>query len=101
VQKLTNRSSRNAVQEIAFSNKAFESLVLPKNQKELILGFTSTQQGYRSQFDDVIEGKGRGIILLLWYASKAPCCEGTDTDKTAADLQASARRSQPSRWPKR
>ena len=56
----------NAVQEITFSDKAFESLVLPKDQKELILGFTSTQQSYRSQFDDVIEGKGRGIILLLW-----------------------------------
>jgi len=55
----------NAVQDITFSEKAFESLVLPKNQKELILGFTSTQQSYRSQFDDVIEGKGRGIILLL------------------------------------
>lgn len=58
---------RNAVQDITFSTKAFESLVLPKNQKELILGFTATQQSYRSQFDDVIEGKGRGIILLLWW----------------------------------
>lgn len=55
----------NAVQDIAFNNRAFESLVLPANQKELILGFTATQQAYRSQFDDVIEGKGRGIILLL------------------------------------
>ena len=57
---------RNAVQDITFSTRAFDSLVLPKNQKDLILGFTSTQQSYRSQFDDVIEGKGRGIILLLW-----------------------------------
>ncbi|KAK5724159.1 hypothetical protein LTR17_013540 [Elasticomyces elasticus] len=55
----------NAVQDIAFSSRAFDSLVLPNDQKELILGFTATQQGYRSQFDDVIEGKGRGIILLL------------------------------------
>lgn len=55
----------NAVQDITFNTKAFESLVLPANQKELILGFTETQQSYRSQFDDVIEGKGRGIILLL------------------------------------
>ncbi|KAK3109650.1 hypothetical protein LTR53_016861, partial [Teratosphaeriaceae sp. CCFEE 6253] len=55
----------NAVNEIDFSSRAFDSLVLPKNQKELILGFTATQQSYRSQFDDVIEGKGRGIILLL------------------------------------
>ena len=55
----------NAVQDIEFSARAFDSLVLPSNQKELILGFTQTQQGYRSQFDDVIEGKGRGIIILL------------------------------------
>ena len=55
----------NAVQDISFNTKAFDSLVLPANQKELILGFTATQQSYRSQFDDVIEGKGRGIILLL------------------------------------
>lgn len=55
----------NAIQDITFNTKAFESLVLPSNQKELILGFTATQQSYRSQFDDVIEGKGRGIILLL------------------------------------
>lgn len=55
----------NAVQDVAFSERAFESLVLQKNQKELILGFTSTQQKYRSQFDDFIEGKGRGIIILL------------------------------------
>lgn len=61
------------MQDITFSTKAFESLVLPKNQKELILGFTATQQSYRSQFDDVIEGKGRGIILLLWWVPSNPC----------------------------
>ncbi|KAK4971110.1 hypothetical protein LTR66_011517 [Elasticomyces elasticus] len=55
----------NSVQDIAFNTRAFESLVLPANQKELVLGFTATQQAYRSTFDDVIEGKGRGIILLL------------------------------------
>lgn len=55
----------NSVHDITFSERAFESLVLQKNQKELILGFTSTQQEYTSRFDDVIEGKGRGIIILL------------------------------------
>jgi SpoVK/Ycf46/Vps4 family AAA+-type ATPase len=55
----------NAVIDITFSTRAFESLVLPEDQKELILGFTATQQIYRSQFDDVIPGKGKGIILLL------------------------------------
>ncbi|PSK60389.1 Mitochondrial inner membrane i-AAA protease supercomplex subunit YME1 [Elsinoe australis] len=55
----------NSVSEIAFNTRAFDSLVLPESQKELILGFTSSQQSFRNQFDDVIEGKGRGIILLL------------------------------------
>ena len=55
------------MQDIVFSDLAFDSLVLPKNHKELILGFTATQQNAFSRFDDVIEGKGRGIIILLWY----------------------------------
>lgn len=55
----------NAVQDITFSDRAFECLVLPEKQKELILGFTETQQTHRSYFDDVIESKGRGIIVLL------------------------------------
>lgn len=55
----------NSVQEIAFNSHAFESLVLPGKQKELVLGFTATQQAYRNAYDDVIEGKGRGIVILL------------------------------------
>lgn len=38
---------------------------MPSLQKELILGFTATQQLWRNSFDDVISGKGRGIIMLL------------------------------------
>ncbi|KAL1636321.1 hypothetical protein SLS56_001301 [Neofusicoccum ribis] len=55
----------NSVREIEWQNNAFESLVLPANQKELILGFTETQRKVKASFDDVIEGKGKGIILLL------------------------------------
>lgn len=39
--------------------------MLPANQKELILGFTESQRDSKQMFDDVIEGKGKGIILLL------------------------------------
>lgn len=52
-------------QDIPFNELAFSSLNLPKNQKDLILGFTSVKAPYRNQFDDVIEGKGKGIIILL------------------------------------
>ncbi|KAF2119614.1 P-loop containing nucleoside triphosphate hydrolase protein [Lophiotrema nucula] len=55
----------NCVQEIEWQKDAFDRLVLPKNQKELILGFTESQRKYRDAFDDVIEGKGRGMIILL------------------------------------
>ncbi|KAL1630041.1 hypothetical protein SLS54_000901 [Diplodia seriata] len=55
----------NSVREIEWQSNAFESLVLPANQKELILGFTETQRKVKASFDDVIEGKGKGIILLL------------------------------------
>jgi len=55
----------NSVKGIEWQNDAFERLVLPKNQKELILGFTESQRKHRNSFDDVIEGKGRGMIILL------------------------------------
>ncbi|KAF2496777.1 P-loop containing nucleoside triphosphate hydrolase protein [Lophium mytilinum] len=55
----------NCVQEIEWQTGAFDSLVLPSNQKELILGFTESQRKFKESFDDVIEGKGKGIILLL------------------------------------
>ncbi|KAJ4352210.1 uncharacterized protein N0V89_007557 [Didymosphaeria variabile] len=55
----------NCVKEIEWQKDAFDRLVLPKNQKELILGFTESQQKHRAAFDDVIEGKGRGMIILL------------------------------------
>lgn len=55
----------NSVKDIEWQTDAFDRLVLPKNQKELILGFTESQRKYRDTFDDVIEGKGRGMIILL------------------------------------
>lgn len=55
----------NCVEDIVWQKDAFDRLVLPKNQKELILGFTESQRKNRDTFDDVIEGKGRGMIILL------------------------------------
>ncbi|KAF2644520.1 P-loop containing nucleoside triphosphate hydrolase protein [Massarina eburnea CBS 473.64] len=55
----------NSVKDIEWQKDAFDRLVLPQNQKELILGFTESQRKYSDTFDDVIEGKGRGMIILL------------------------------------
>ncbi|KAM5344895.1 hypothetical protein ACJ41O_010757 [Fusarium nematophilum] len=53
------------VTEVKFNDKAFDSLVLPEDQKELILAFAQSQVKYKNVFDDVISGKGKGIIMLL------------------------------------
>jgi SpoVK/Ycf46/Vps4 family AAA+-type ATPase len=55
----------DSLSDVVFNTKAFESLVLPGDEKELILGFASTPEVYRRQFDDVVEGKGRGMVILL------------------------------------
>jgi len=53
------------IKDIKWNDKAFQSLVLPEDQKELILSFAESQVQNRQSFDDVISGKGKGIIMLL------------------------------------
>ncbi|KAF2197621.1 P-loop containing nucleoside triphosphate hydrolase protein [Delitschia confertaspora ATCC 74209] len=53
------------VKDIVWDDRAFESLVLPPGYKELILSFTKSQNQTEDIIDDVIEGKGQGIVMLL------------------------------------
>ncbi|KAJ4290951.1 hypothetical protein N0V90_010147 [Kalmusia sp. IMI 367209] len=53
------------ISSINFDDNAFSSLVLPEDQKELILSFAESQAMNHGVFDDVISGKGRGHITLL------------------------------------
>ncbi|KAF2469434.1 P-loop containing nucleoside triphosphate hydrolase protein [Lindgomyces ingoldianus] len=53
------------VHEIVWDDRAFDSLVLPPGYKDLILSFTKGQNSSEERFDDVIEGKGQGIVMLL------------------------------------
>ncbi|KAL2004777.1 hypothetical protein VTN00DRAFT_3305 [Thermoascus crustaceus] len=58
----------DGVKEIVWDNQAFDSLVLPmeqKNIKQLILALANSQAKHYDNFDDVIRGKGRGMIMLL------------------------------------
>ena len=55
----------DSVKDIVWNDKAFESLVLPSDQKKLILAFAESQVKHAQAFDDVIKGKGKGIIMLL------------------------------------
>ncbi|KAJ5324416.1 hypothetical protein N7476_003016 [Penicillium atrosanguineum] len=54
--------------EIVWDSQAFDSLVLPKeheNLKDLILAFAKAQSKKLDDFDDVVQGKGRGVIMQL------------------------------------
>ncbi|KAK8103048.1 hypothetical protein PG984_016194 [Apiospora sp. TS-2023a] len=52
------------VEDIEFRDDAYDKLVLPEDQKELIMAFSESQlKGV--VFDDVISGKGKGVICLL------------------------------------
>ncbi|GJC91403.1 ATPase [Colletotrichum higginsianum] len=54
------------VAEVAFNDAAFPNLMLPGGYKNLILSFVDGQaKPGDNTFDDVIEGKGRGIVMLL------------------------------------
>lgn len=45
----------------------FDCLTLPDEQRETIMAVTETESRSNSdpEFDDFIDGKGRGIIVLL------------------------------------
>ena len=53
------------VTDINYSDTAFQSLVLPGEHKELILALAESQKLNNDNFDDVVQGKGKGMIMLL------------------------------------
>jgi hypothetical protein len=76
----------HAVKEIVWDEQAFDSLVLPPEQKDLkqlILAFAKSQAKNRDKFDDVIRGKGRGVIMLL---SGPPGVGKTLTAESVAEM---------------
>lgn len=53
------------IQEVEYNDTAFDSLVIPPVQKEFILSLVNDHRNKHSIFDDLIKGKGKGIIFLL------------------------------------
>lgn len=53
------------VSDIIWNDKAFPNLMLPSGYKDLILSFVEGQTSNKNSFDDIIEGKGLGLIMLL------------------------------------
>lgn len=53
------------IREVTFNKDVAKKLVLPDEQKELILAMAESQIEGGSGFDDVIKGKGKGVVCLL------------------------------------
>ncbi|KUM66315.1 hypothetical protein ACN42_g752 [Penicillium freii] len=56
------------LKDIEWDEKAFESLVLPREQqglKEVVLAVAKAQSKKVDDFDDVVRGKGQGFIMQL------------------------------------
>lgn len=50
---------------VHFNTKAFEALLLPPEQKNMIHSLVKIHENDGADFDDVIKGKGKGMIFLL------------------------------------
>jgi transcriptional regulator with AAA-type ATPase domain len=53
------------VQEVEFNNDASHSLLIPEAQKQMVLSLATVHKNEGADFDDVIKGKGVGMVFLL------------------------------------
>lgn len=53
------------IDDVRFDHAVFDKLVLSSRQKDLISSLVEEQQSKQSAFEDLITGKGKGLILLL------------------------------------
>jgi hypothetical protein len=52
-------------EDVCYNQHAFSKLVLPQQQKDLIRSLVTTHEKGKLGFDDIIEGKGKGMTMLL------------------------------------
>ncbi|KAK1235038.1 hypothetical protein PQX77_001747 [Marasmius sp. AFHP31] len=71
------------VQDIEWSDEPLESLVLGEQQKTLIRALVEQHNNRSKNFDDVVKGKGRGLIGLL---CGKPGCGKTLTVEALAEF---------------
>lgn len=55
----------NNISDIAWNEHAFPQLILPEGFQNLILSFVEAKSDSTLAFDDIIQGKGMGMIVLL------------------------------------
>jgi len=54
------------ISSVVFNNYAFKNLVLPSKQKKLVKALVEEHAKDRNSFDDIIHGKGKGLIFILY-----------------------------------
>jgi|SRR5271156_2861397 len=55
----------NNIAEVVYNSEAFKCLLLPDAQKQLIHSLVKVHTDSRLSFDDIIAGKGKGMVALL------------------------------------
>jgi SpoVK/Ycf46/Vps4 family AAA+-type ATPase len=53
------------IKEVEYNKTAFDDLIIPQAQKSLIRSLVNDHAQNTSTYDDIIEGKGKGLIFLL------------------------------------
>jgi SpoVK/Ycf46/Vps4 family AAA+-type ATPase len=71
------------LQEVVWSDEPFDSLILGQKQKELIHSLVKQHSARSGRFDDVVLGKGKGLVGLL---SGNPGCGKTLTAEAVAEV---------------
>ncbi|KAH8705964.1 hypothetical protein BGW36DRAFT_286699 [Talaromyces proteolyticus] len=65
-EKLWLEFSVSGVNEIEWNDGAFDSLVLPDNQKSIVKALVESHTFHAAEnIDDVIQGKGKGLVAVL------------------------------------
>jgi hypothetical protein len=57
------------IKDMKWSSSPFDCLTVPDNQRETIMAIAEarTSREPASEFDDIVDGKGRGINALFQY----------------------------------
>ena len=53
------------LRQVEYNKDAFASLVLPMDMKRTLSSLVRLQERNSAQFDDLVAGKGKGLIILL------------------------------------
>jgi len=60
------------IEKINWDHSAFDTLVIPANQKDIVQSLVErhTNGSDDEKFDDIIQGKGQNVVVLLQYGSE-------------------------------